>query len=84
MSTSDRVLQETLRFREMLPDLLKTDLAGKWVVFKDGKVHSSHDDKRAAHKAGREAFGYDGGHAIIQVAEQRPYPISVGVLYGHP
>lgn len=82
MTTNEKVLKETLRFREELPELLKT-LPGKWVVFRDGKVHSSHDDKRAAHRAGLSAFGLDGGQIIIQVAEQRPYPISAGVLYGH-
>jgi hypothetical protein len=79
-SPSDRVLQETLRFREALPELLKTH-RGKWVVFRDGEVKSVHDTEEEAYTAGLAAFGRDGGQVIAPVVEQPPVPITAGVLF---
>ncbi len=77
---ADKVLQETLRFREALPELLK-EHAGKWVVFKDDRVQSVHETEHEAYRAGLEKFGRDGGHVVAQVIEQRPAPITAGVLF---
>jgi hypothetical protein len=78
--TSERVRQETLRFREALPELLKTH-AGKWVVFRDGEVKSVHPTEEEAYKAGLDQFGRDGGQVIVQVVEEPPFPITAGVLF---
>lgn len=61
--------EEMRRFKEALPNLMAGKCAGRWVVFKDGEVKSTHDDEAAAFHAGLEAFGTDGGHLVIQVAE---------------
>lgn len=79
-SVADKVLEETLRFREALPELLKAH-AGKWVVFKDGQVQSVHEREEEAYRAGLEKFGWDGGHVIAPVIEQRPAPVTAGVLF---
>jgi len=79
-SASERVLQETLRFRAALPDLLKTH-PGKWVVFRDGEVKSVHETEEEAYKAGLEKFGRDGGQVVAPVVEQPPIPITAGVLF---
>lgn len=79
-STADKVLQETLRFRAALPELLK-DHPGKWVVFKDGQVQSVHDKEVEAYRAGLEKFGRNGGHVIAPVVEQKPAPVTAGVMF---
>lgn len=77
---SERVRQETLRFREALPELLKTH-GGKWVVFRDGEVKSVHESEEEAYQAGLERFGRDGGQVVVQVVEEPPFPITAGVLF---
>jgi hypothetical protein len=63
-----KVWLESDRFREALPDLLKdSELAGRWVVFKDGKVHATFDDIEAAYRKGIELFGVYGGQVISKV-----------------
>lgn len=79
-SVNQKVLQETLRFRESLPSLLE-EHAGKWVVFRDGEVQSLHDTEEAAYRAGLEKFGREGGHVVAQVIEQPPLPVTAGVLF---
>ena len=79
-SAASRVLQETVRFRQALPELLKTH-AGKWVVFKDGEVQSVHASEEEAYREGLERFGREGGHVVAQVVEERPAPITAGVLF---
>ncbi len=79
-SVADKVLQETLRFRTALPELLKKH-SGKWVVFKDGEVQSFHDNEEEAYRAGLERFGREGGHVIAVVTEEKPTPVTAGVLF---
>ncbi|HEV2064287.1 MAG TPA: hypothetical protein VGS00_07035 [Thermoanaerobaculia bacterium] len=68
-----RVREETRRFRALLPDLYAKH-PGKWVVFRDGQVHSLHSNPDKAFRAGLDAFGRDGGQVIAQVIEFRPPP----------
>jgi hypothetical protein len=79
-TVADRVLEETRRFRDALPELLN-EHAGKWVVFKDGRVVSVHKDEDEAYRAGLEKFGREGGHVIAPVIPDVPAPITAGVLF---
>ena len=79
-SVAEKVLQETLRFRAALPELLKGH-SGKWIVFKDGEVQSVHDTAEEAHRAGLEKFGREGGHVVAPVVEEKPAPITASVLF---
>ena len=79
-TVAERVLQETLRFREALPVLLK-EHAGKWVVFRDGQIQGVYDDEERAYRGGLEKFGREGGHVVAPVIEQRPAPITASVLF---
>ncbi|MGH9399496.1 MAG: hypothetical protein ACRD00_03945 [Thermoanaerobaculia bacterium] len=63
-----RVKKETRRFRAVLPDLCAQH-PGKWVVFRDGKVHSLHSNPDKAFRAGLDAFGREGGQVIAQILE---------------
>lgn len=79
-TVADRVLEETRRFRAALPELLK-EHPGKWVVFKDGAVHSIHDTEEEAYGAGLTAFGRDGGHVVAPVIQENAAPVTAGVLF---
>lgn len=79
-SPAERVLQETLRFRAALPELL-AKYPGKWVVFKDGKVDSVHDTEELAYTSALRAFGREGGMVVAQVVAQDPRPITAGVMF---
>jgi hypothetical protein len=79
-SVAEKVLQETLRFRAAFPKLLK-EHPGKWVVFKDGKVQSVHENEADAYRAGLEKFGREGGQVIAPVVEQKPAPVTAGVMF---
>lgn len=82
MSTvSERVLEETKRFRAALPGLLETH-RGKWVVFKDGAVRGIHDDEKAAYEAAVKEFGSGAGYVIAPVTETHPTPVTAAVLFG--
>jgi len=74
MATLEEIGAEMERFRKALPDLLRT-CPGKWVVFKAGRVVSTHDDEEAAYAAGIEAFGRDGGQIVVCVEEERIYAL---------
>ena len=80
VSAADRVREETARFRAALPDLLQK-YPGKWVVFRDGQVHSVHESADAAFRAGLEAFGREGSQVIAQVVELPPAPVTAGSLF---
>ena len=80
MAVAERLLQETLRFREALPELLKKH-AGKWVVFRDGQVQGVFEDEEQAYRDGLTKFGREGGHVIAPVIEQRPAPITASALF---
>jgi len=75
------VLQETLRFREMLPALMLSH-AGKWVLFKDGSVVSVHATETQAFEEGVIAFGSEGGFVVALVAKTRPTPINAAAAFG--
>lgn len=79
-TVAEKVLQETLRFRGALPELLK-EHAGKWVVFRDGQVQGVYDDEEQAYRDGLVKFGREGGHIVAPVIEQRPAPITASVLF---
>ena len=64
-----KVYEESKRFKEALPSLLKT-LEGKWVVFRNGEVVCVQDDEEAAYIAGIELFGVYGCHVVAQVKAQ--------------
>lgn len=78
---SDAVLEETKRFQEALPELLKT-IGGKWVVFKDNQVVSVHDDPDSAYADGLNTFGLDGTFVIARVELEKATPISAGTIFG--
>ena len=82
MSTvADKVLQETRRFREVLPGLLATH-RGEWVVFKDGEVQAFHADEATAYQDAVKRFGVQGGYVIAPVVESSPTPVTAAVLFG--
>ncbi len=76
-----RVAQEMRRFEEKLPEL-KENYSGRWVVFKDGKVHSDHATENDIYAAGIALFGLDGGHVVAILKDIGPVPVSASVLYG--
>lgn len=80
---NEKVRQEMGRFRHALPGLMATH-QGRWVVFKDGQVHSSHETSAEAHRAGVQAFGVFGGQVIARVAAEEPRPISAGAYLVSP
>lgn len=79
-TAADLVREEMKRFLQALPNLLASS-RGRWVVFKDGKVHSEHDTEDDAYLAGRRAFGPQGGHVIAQVTEVHAMPLTAAVMY---
>jgi hypothetical protein len=75
------VLRETLNFREMLPTLMVSH-SGKWVLFKDGRVFSTHATETEAFEAGVSAFGSEGGFVVALVAKTRSTPINAAAAFG--
>ena len=63
-----KVLDESRRFRASLPKLL-ADHFGKWVVFYQGRVVSSHDTEEEAYVAGLARPGLGSGHVVAQVRQ---------------
>ena len=80
-TTSEKVLEETKRFHQALPGLLK-DHRDRWVVFKDGEVKSEHDSEDSAYADAVKRFGRDGGFVVARVTEVSLTPINAGVLFG--
>jgi len=78
---ADKVLEETKRFHQALPELLRTR-RGRWVVFREGAVQSEHGNEDDAYAAAVEKFGAEGGFVIARVEEVTPTPITAGVLFG--
>ena len=62
----DRVFGESERFRAALPTLLPL-YPDKWVVFRDGEVHSVHETSEEAYVAALARFGPDGAFVIRAV-----------------
>jgi hypothetical protein len=78
---AEKVKAEMAAFRAALPGLLR-ELRGKWVVFREGRVQSVHDDEDSAFAAGMKSFGRDGGHVVAQVTEEQVIPLHAGVVFG--
>lgn len=78
---ADRILAETLKFQEKLPELLP-EHRGRWVVFRGGEVKSEHATADEAYAAAVEAFGVQGGYVVAPVVEVTPTPVTAGVLFG--
>lgn len=79
-SIFEEILEESLRFRAVLPQLLP-HYAGQWVLFKDGRVSSFHADEEDACVAGRNRYG-SACFMVDRVEEKRPEPLSAAVVYG--
>lgn len=69
-----KVLEESQKFRELIPELLTT-LAGRWVVFKEGKVVKDFPTEDEAYRFGLENFGPEGGQLVFQVVAEEVIPI---------
>lgn len=79
--TERRVLAESEKFRAALPKLLRT-LAGRWVVFRDGKVQKDFSSENDAYAFAVEKYGLDGAAVVAPVIEEDPRPITAAVVYG--
>ena len=80
-TVADQVLEETKRFRAVLPSLLKTH-RGKWVVFLNGEVKSAHDDETSAYADAIRLFGPDVPYVIAPIVETAPTPVTAAVAFG--
>ncbi len=78
----EKIKAESQRFTQALPELLKTNLKGRWVVFKDGAVQGDYDTESEAYQDAVKRFTLDGGFAIHEVKEQEPIYITAGAVYG--
>ena len=75
------VLEQTKKFRAMLPALLRRH-AGLWVVFRDGAVVSIHKTEEEAFTAAIAAFGPTGGFVVAQVVKPAPTPLNAATAFG--
>ncbi len=80
-SLREKILAESRAFRAAVPSLT-SQFGGKWVVFRDGKVQSAHDDEESAFQAGIKQFGVEGGHVVVQVVPQETQYLSAAVVFG--
>jgi hypothetical protein len=76
------VRDEMACFRAALPELLRGEHAGRWIVFREGRVCSAHDSSDAAYRAGVEAFGIFGGQVIVRVEVEVPRYVSARHAFG--
>ncbi len=80
---TDRLHVEWTRFRAALPSLERTHYAGRWVVFKDGRVRAEADNEDAALTRGLQLFGLSGAQVVARVEQpqlRRVSPIAGWVL----
>jgi hypothetical protein len=75
------VLEQTKKFRAMLPTLLRQH-AGLWVVFRADAVVSTHKTEDEAFTAAITAFGPTGGFVVAQVVETAPTPLNAASAFG--
>ena len=69
----DRVYEEWLRFKAVLPRLMRDKkLRDRWVVFRNGEVHSDWPDQDSAFAEDARVFGARSGSVIDQVADVEP------------
>ena len=80
-----RIREESRKFRQRLPELIKR-YEGRWVVFRDGDVVEAFDDEGAAYDAGVRRFGVDGGFVIAPVTADvcDPAPVSAALIFAKP
>ena len=74
-SLCDAVMAEALRFRSMIPTLMPVH-RDRWVVFREGQVHSVHATEEEAFVAGLDRFGPLGGHIVAVVRPVEPIALS--------
>ncbi len=77
---ADKVREETKRFRDALPSLMKS-LAGRWVVFRDGKVVADFASESEAYESAIDEYGAEGGFVVACVVVVDPEPINAHVLF---
>jgi len=68
LAVDARVVAEAERFRDELPQLMQK-YAGRWIVFHEGQVVSSHATEEEAFVAGLSSPGPDAGHVVAAVRE---------------
>jgi hypothetical protein len=72
-------LEESKRFLAALPELLKSELRDRWVLFMDGQVVGDFDSDDEARRAGEERFGYYGGFVVDKVRPHEPIVLFSGL-----
>ncbi len=83
--TEQRILEESRKFRQRLPELLKT-YEGRWVVFRDGGVVEAFDDEDTAYVAAVQRFGAHSGFVVAPVAADvcDPSPVTAALIFAKP
>ncbi len=79
--TFSAVLEETIRFHAAMPDLLQA-YAGRWVVFREGRVSSTHATEDDAYTAGLLAYGRDETYIVDRVERKSAVPLTAAFVYG--
>jgi hypothetical protein len=77
---SDRVLGETRRFYDTLPQIVDR-YRDRWVVFRDGEVQSDHSSEEQAYEAAVGRYGVKGGFVVALVAEVSATPLTAAVAF---
>lgn len=72
-----RMREEMDRFRAALPELAHRH-AGRWVVFLDGRVRSTHDDAVSAYAAAVADLGPTAGFVVAPASHEAPVRLSRG------
>jgi hypothetical protein len=75
------VLEQTKKFRAMLPTLLRQH-AGLWVMFRDDAVVSTYKTEDEAFIAAIAAFGPTGGFVVAQVVKPASTPLNAATAFG--
>lgn len=81
MDIREVVREETIKFREIIPKLIKDGFEGKWVVFKNGEVKEILPTEDAASEFALREYGVNGGYVISPISDSKPTPITAGVVY---
>jgi hypothetical protein len=66
---------EWARYAAALPTLMKTELAGRWVVFKDGLVQSAHDCEDEALDEAARRFTVYACYVVTRVGPMRRFHV---------
>jgi hypothetical protein len=79
--SNTRTREEMKRFDAALPAMLADPaLAGRWVVFRDGKVLYADDDNRRAYDWAISNLGNFGGFVFMRVVPKRVVKIGGALL----